>query len=43
VAIGTFFAGTLKGIGKAYLQIIIDCYSRYAWDKHHTSKLPVHH
>jgi transposase InsO family protein len=31
VAVGTFFVGTLKGVGKLYLQTAIDCCSRYAW------------
>lgn len=30
VAVDTFFVGTLKGVGKVYLQSVIDCYSRYA-------------
>jgi transposase InsO family protein len=41
VAVDTFFVGTLKGIGKIYLQTVIDTFSRYAWGKLHTSKLPV--
>ena len=28
VAAGTFFVGTRKGIGKVYLQTVIDCFSR---------------
>ena len=31
VAVDTFFVGTLKGVGKVYLQTAIDCHSRYAW------------
>jgi transposase InsO family protein len=31
VAVDTFFVGTLKGVGKLYLQTAIDCHSRYAW------------
>ena len=31
VAVDTFFVGTLKGVGKLYLQTAIDCCSRYAW------------
>lgn len=31
----------LKGIGKVYLQTVIDCHSRYAWGRLYTSKLPV--
>jgi transposase InsO family protein len=41
VAVDTFMVGTLKGIGRIYLQSVIDCYSRYAWGRLYTSKLPV--
>src|SRR5690606_3335276 len=41
VAVDTFFVGTLKGVGKIYLQSVIDCYSRYAFGRLYTSKLPV--
>ena len=41
VAVDTFFVGTLKGIGKVYLQSVLDCYSRYAWARLYTSKMPV--
>jgi transposase InsO family protein len=41
VAVDTFFVGHLKGVGKVYLQSAIDCHSRYAWGRLHTSKLPV--
>jgi transposase InsO family protein len=41
VAIDTFFVGVLKGVGKIYLQTAIDCYSRYAWARLYTSKLPI--
>jgi transposase InsO family protein len=41
VAVDTFFVGTLKGIGKIYLQTAIDCHSRYAWARLYPSKLPV--
>lgn len=41
VAVDTFFVGTLKGVGKVYLQTAIDCHSRYAWAQLHTSKLPI--
>ncbi len=41
VAVDTFFVGTLKGIGRIYLQSVIDCHSRYAWGRLYTSKLPV--
>ena len=33
--------GTLKGIGKIYLQTVIDCHSRYAWGHLYTAKIPV--
>ena len=41
VAVDTFFVGHLKGVGKVYLQSVIDCHSRYAWGRLYTSKLPV--
>lgn len=41
VAIDTFYVGQLKGIGKVYLQTVIDCFSRYAWGRLYTNKLPV--
>lgn len=41
VAVDTFFVGTLKGVGKVYLQSAIDCHSRYAWGRLYTNKLPV--
>jgi transposase InsO family protein len=41
VAVDTFFVGTLKGVGKVYLQTAIDCHSRYAWARLYSSKLPV--
>lgn len=41
VAVDTFFVGTLKGVGKVYLQSVIDCHSRYAFGRLYTSKLPV--
>lgn len=41
VAVDTFFVGTLKGVGKVYLQSAIDCYSRHAWGRLYTTKLPV--
>lgn len=41
VAVDTFFVGTLKGIGKIYLQTVIDTFSRYAWGQLHTSKIPL--
>ena len=41
VAVDTFFVGTLKGVGRVYLQSVIDCFSRYAWGRLYTSKLPM--
>ena len=41
VAVDTFFVGQLKGVGKVYLQTVIDCFSRYAWGRLYTSKMPV--
>lgn len=41
VAVDTFFVGTLKGVGKVYLQSVMDCFSRYAWARLYTSKLPL--
>lgn len=41
VAVDTFFVGTLKGVGKVYMQSAIDCHSRYAWGRLYTSKLPI--
>jgi transposase InsO family protein len=41
VAVDTFFVGTLKGVGKLYLQTSIDCHSRHAWARLYPSKLPV--
>jgi transposase InsO family protein len=41
VAVDTFFVGTLKGVGKVYLQTAIDCHSRHAWARLYPNKLPV--
>ncbi len=41
LGVDTFFVGTLKGVGKVYLQAAIDCHTRYAWGRLYTSKLPV--
>jgi len=41
VAVDTFMVGTLKGIGRIYLQTVIDCHSRYAWGRLYTTKLPL--
>jgi len=36
----TFMVGTLKGIGRVYLQNVVDTYGSYAFGKLYTSKLP---
>ena len=41
VAVDTFFVGHLKGVGKVYLQTVVDCHSRYAWGRLYPNKLPV--
>ena len=41
VAVDTFFAGTLKGVGKVYIQTVLDCFSRHVWARLYTSKMPV--
>ncbi|RZU48107.1 winged helix-turn helix protein [Fluviicoccus keumensis] len=41
VTVDTFFVGTLKGVGKVYMQSVLDGYSRHAWGRLYTSKLPV--
>lgn len=41
VAVDTFFVGILKGVGKVYVQAVLDCFSRYAWGRLYTSKLPL--
>jgi len=41
VAMDTFLVGTLKGVGRVYMQVVIDCFSRYAWGHLFNSKLPV--
>jgi transposase InsO family protein len=41
VAVDTFFVGTFKGVGKVYLQSVLDCLSRYAWARIYTSKMPI--
>ncbi len=40
VAVDTFFVGAHKGVGKMYLQTVLDCYSCHAWGLRYTSKLP---
>lgn len=41
VAVDTFFVGTLKGVGKVYMQSVLDCFSRHAWGRLYTNKLPI--
>lgn len=41
VSVDTFMVGHLKGIGRIYLQSAIDCFSRYAWGRLYTTKMPV--
>ncbi len=41
VAADTFFVGTLKGVGRVYLQTVIDCHSRYGWGRLYNTKMPV--
>ena len=31
MAVDTFFTGTLKGVGKVYIQTVLDCFSGYVW------------
>lgn len=41
VAVDTFLVGSLKGVGRVYLQSVIDCHSRFAWGRLYTNKLPI--
>jgi transposase InsO family protein len=41
VAVDTFMVGALKGVGKVYLQTVIDCHSRFAFGRLYTNKMPV--
>ena len=41
VAVDTLFAGTLKGVGKVYIETVLDCFSRHVWARLHISKMPV--
>ena len=40
VAVDTFFAGTLKGVGRVYIQTVQDCFSRFVWARPASSMLP---
>jgi len=37
----TFFWGTLKGVGKVYVQVVVDIFCSLAFAKVYTSKMPV--
>jgi transposase InsO family protein len=36
----TFYVGTLKGVGRVYMQVVVDTYGSYAFGFLHTAKLP---
>ena len=36
----TFMVGTIKGVGRVYLQAVVDTYGSYAFGKLYTSKIP---
>jgi transposase InsO family protein len=36
----TFYVGVIKGVGRIYLQAVVDTYGSYAFGKLYTSKLP---
>jgi len=37
----TFFWGSLKGVGKVYVQVVVDAFCSFAFAKVYTSKMPV--
>jgi hypothetical protein len=37
----TFYWGTLKGVGKVYVQVVVDVFCSLAFAKVYTSKMPV--
>ncbi|EPG68080.1 IS481 family transposase [Leptospira wolffii] len=41
VSIDTFMVGSLKGVGRVYLQTVIDYHSRFAWGRLFNNKIPV--
>jgi transposase InsO family protein len=41
VGMDTFTVGALKGIGRVYMQTVLDCHSRYAWGRLFTTKIPM--
>lgn len=41
VVLDTFFVGRSRGVGKVYLQTVLDGYSCHAWGRLYTYKLPI--
>nr|WP_243394759.1 hypothetical protein [Leptospira adleri] len=41
VSMDTFMVGSLKGVGRVYLQTVIDCHSRFAWGRLFNTKVSV--
>ena len=37
----TFMVGTFKGVGRVYLQTVIDCHSHHVWGRLYTNKVPI--
>ena len=37
----TFYWGTIKGVGKAYVQVVVDVFCSFAFAKVYTSKMPI--
>ena len=37
----TFYWGTLKGVGKVYVQVVVDVFCSFAFAKVYTSKMPI--
>jgi len=37
----TFYWGTLKGVGKGYVQLVVDVFCTLAFAKVYTAKMPV--
>ena len=36
----TFYWGTLKGVGKVHVQVVVDVFCSFAFAKVYTSKMP---
>jgi hypothetical protein len=36
----TFYWGTLRGVGKVYVQVVVDVFCFFAFAKVYTSKMP---